>query len=83
MLKEGLCLTFSDDDLEADGEAHFAEDERLWVAVIDWDAIRQGGTIVGPVEAPAQALGQLLRGVTPENRHGEVDTGPAVGSEAW
>jgi hypothetical protein len=40
-LMEGLQLTLSDDDLEAEGDVHFAEDERLWVAVIDWNAIRQ------------------------------------------
>lgn len=40
-LLEGLPLTLSDDELEVDGEVHFSEDERLWVAVIDWDAIRQ------------------------------------------
>lgn len=28
-------------------------------------------------------LEQLLAGVTEENRHGEWDTGVAVGGEAW
>ena len=28
-------------------------------------------------------LEQLLAGVTEENLHREVDTGPAVGNEAW
>ena len=40
-LSEGLRLTLSDDDLEVGGEVHFAEEEHLWVAVIDWDAVRQ------------------------------------------
>ncbi len=40
-LREGLQLTLSDDELEAEGDVHFAADERLWVAVIDWKAIRQ------------------------------------------
>jgi hypothetical protein len=40
-LREGLKLTLSDDELEVEGKVHFAEDERLWVAVIDRDAIRQ------------------------------------------
>lgn len=40
-LIEGLQLILSDADLEVEGDVHFAEDERLWVAVIDWDAIRQ------------------------------------------
>ena len=40
-LSEGLPLTLSDDDLEVDGEAHFAEEEHLWVAVIDWGAVHK------------------------------------------
>jgi hypothetical protein len=40
-LREGLNLNLSDDEIEVEGEVHFAEDERLWVAVIDWNAIRQ------------------------------------------
>ena len=34
MLKDGLRLTLSDDELEAEGVVHFAEEEKLWVAVI-------------------------------------------------
>lgn len=40
-LIEGLQLTLSDDELEVEGDVHFAEEEYLWVAVIDWDAVRQ------------------------------------------
>ena len=29
-----------------------------------------------------KTLAQLVAGITPENMHGEWDTGPAVGSEA-
>jgi len=28
-------------------------------------------------------LKQLLRGITPENRHGLIDFGPPVGKEIW
>ena len=42
VLREGLPLILSDDDsLEADGEAHFDEEDRLWVARINWSAIRE------------------------------------------
>jgi hypothetical protein len=41
VLEEGLRLLLSDDELEVDGEVHFAEEEHVWVAEIDWDAIRQ------------------------------------------
>lgn len=40
---------------------------------------------VGPNELrlrKKKSLAQLLAGVTPENLHGEWDTGPAVGGEA-
>jgi hypothetical protein len=30
----------SDDELEVDSEVQFAAEEHVWVAVIDWDAIR-------------------------------------------
>jgi len=40
-LTEGLRLTLSDDELEVEGEVRFAEEERLWVAVVDWQAMRQ------------------------------------------
>jgi len=43
-LEEGLHLTLSDEELEVEGEVHFGEEERLWVAVIDWGAIRQRTT---------------------------------------
>ncbi len=30
-----------------------------------------------------KTLDELIAGITPENRHGETDWGPAVGKEAW
>jgi hypothetical protein len=48
-LREGLALTFYTDDgdeqgrpdeLRADGVVHFNEQEKCWVAAIDWTAIR-------------------------------------------
>jgi antitoxin component of MazEF toxin-antitoxin module len=35
------------------------------------------------VHQPALSLEQLLAGVTEDNLHREVDTGPAVGHEVW
>jgi hypothetical protein len=40
-LSEGLQLTLTDDGLEVDGEVHFAQEEHLWVAIIDWAGINQ------------------------------------------
>ncbi len=42
-----------------------------------------GRLIVAPVIEPKASLEQLLSQVTEKNKHHEVDTGPAVGSEAW
>lgn len=40
-LREGLPLTLHDEELEADGEAHFSSEEKVWVAVLDWQKVRQ------------------------------------------
>ena len=45
--------------------------------------LRDNTLIIAPVLTPALDLTQLLAQVTAENRHREVDTGPAVGGEAW
>jgi len=43
-----------------------------------------GGTvIVSPLIEPEPTLDELLERVTPENLHGEWDTGKPVGRESW
>jgi len=32
---------------------------------------------------PRYTLDELVAGITPDNRHEEIDWGPAVGNEAW
>jgi len=39
-LENGLHVTLHDEELEADGEVVYSENEHIWVAKIDWDAIR-------------------------------------------
>jgi len=39
-LVDGLRVTIHDDELEADGEVLYSSDESIWVAKIDWNAIR-------------------------------------------
>jgi hypothetical protein len=41
VLRNGLSLTLRDEDLEADGTVRFSPEEDLWVAEIDWQAIRR------------------------------------------
>jgi antitoxin MazE len=42
-----------------------------------------GKLLVTPLSQPAITLKELLKHVTPQNLHHEVDTGPAVGGEVW
>lgn len=42
-----------------------------------------GQLIVSPLSEPPVTLEDLLAGITAENIHKEVDTGPAVGKEVW
>ena len=46
-------------------------------------AVEDGRLIVTPVNRHRYTLEELVAGITPENRHGEIDTGPSVGREAW
>jgi antitoxin MazE len=43
----------------------------------------KGKLVISPVPKEACSLADLLRGVTAENIHGEVDSGPAMGKEIW
>ena len=45
--------------------------------------LEEGKLVIVPVVAPRYALESLLADVTVENLHDEVDTGVAVGGEAW
>ena len=42
-LLEGLQVILHDEELEADGEAHYSPEEKVWVARIDWDRLRKSG----------------------------------------
>jgi len=45
--------------------------------------LNESGLVIRPLPEPAYSLQELVAGITEENRHGEVDSGPAVGKEAW
>ncbi len=40
-LREGQVLTLYSEELEVDGIMRRSQEENLWVAVIDWNAIRK------------------------------------------
>ncbi len=42
-----------------------------------------GSWLIAPVDPPAYTLEELLAGVTEENLHGEIETGPPQGNEVW
>lgn len=44
-LSNGLQLILYSEDLEADGVVQYSTKESVWVAVIDWDEIREGENI--------------------------------------
>lgn len=46
-------------------------------------SLRDKTLVVVPIRKPTLSLDALLAQVTPDNLHGEVQTGPAVGSEVW
>lgn len=46
-------------------------------------SVNEGDIVISPRPAPAFTLEQLLAGITDENLHQEIATGPAVGNEVW
>ena len=46
-------------------------------------SLRDGTLIVEPLHSSSVTLEDLLKDVTPENLHDEINTGPAVGGEMW
>ena len=39
VLRDGVCLTLYNEELEVEGVVEYSKDEQLWVAVIDWHVI--------------------------------------------
>ena len=46
-------------------------------------SLEDGELIIRPTRGPKYDLAALLRGVTDDNVHAEVETGPSVGGEVW
>jgi hypothetical protein len=44
VLRSGLALTLYSEELEVEGMVAYSTDENVWVAVIDWSAIRDMGS---------------------------------------
>ena len=61
----------------------FAAEARLEQGTPVEVSLVEGKLVVTPLTNPAFTLEQLLAGVTEENLHRAVDTGPAIGHEVW
>ena len=46
-------------------------------------SLEEGRLILSPLSETSYTLKKLLQGITPENVHGELDSGPPVGREVW
>jgi antitoxin MazE len=46
-------------------------------------AVREGKVVIEPARKAKYRLDELLKGVSKKNIHASVETGPAVGREAW
>jgi antitoxin MazE len=42
-----------------------------------------GNLTIKPRRQKQYSLDELIAGITPANRHGEIDTGRSVGEEVW
>ena len=46
VLRDGQSLIIYSEELEVEGIVHYSEEEKLWTAVIDWNAIREVDAVV-------------------------------------
>ena len=60
-----------------------AEDSHLHQGSVVDIVLIGGKIVVKPQRQQQYTLAQLLKGVTPRNRHAEHDWGEQVGQEAW
>jgi antitoxin MazE len=61
----------------------FAAETHLEQGTLVEVSLQDGKLLITPLPQPAITLEELLKHVTPQNLHHEVDTGPAVGGEVW
>lgn len=61
----------------------FAEDVGVQAGSLVEVSVSEGRLVAEPLRPGTIRLADLLRRVTKRNLHGELDTGPAVGGEAW
>ena len=58
VLQDGLKLMLYSEDLEVEGVVCYSTEENLWVAAIDWNAIREAGTeVISPEDHATKQRG--------------------------
>ena len=60
-----------------------AEESKLSQGSVVNIRLVKGRLVIEPAPRPSYCLDELLDGVTPKNRHGQIDTGGPVGREVW
>jgi antitoxin MazE len=58
-------------------EIHLTEGAEIDLGIVD------GNLVVKPRTRKRYSLDELVNAITPENLHGEIDSGAAVGNEFW
>lgn len=58
-LQNGQLLTLYSEELEADGVVQYSEEESLWVAVIDWQLLREVEDII-PIDSSLPESGKAI-----------------------
>jgi len=58
VLREGQSLIIYSEELEVEAIVHYSEEEKLWTAVIDWDAIREVEPIIP--QPAIQAISHMM-----------------------
>ncbi len=61
----------------------FAAEAQVEAGTIVNISVENGGLLIRRVHQRRYSLSDLLKKVTSRNLHGEVETGEAVGREAW
>ena len=56
VLREGQSLIIYSEELEVEGIVHYSEEEKLWTAVIDWNAIREVDSVVPQIMPQARDI---------------------------
>ncbi len=60
VLQDGQTLIIYSEELEVEGVVHYSEEEQLWTAVIDWDAIQEIELV--DLQFPAiQAISHMMK----------------------